>query len=348
MERPVRIAFMGDSFIEGDIVVADFRDALQKQFGGHGVGFVPVTSDAAQFRPTIDQEEEGWTAYSMQKDRQYTYALPGMLFEAHQDIATLSFKTAGRYARLKEPSSLKFLYTKSGPVEMQLVYHHEADTLTAVFPATLIVSQFVLNDTISEGCFTFSGAKGFRALGLVLEDNKGVVVDNYSLRGNTGLLLEYLDPADCESFNKIRPYDLIILQYGLNVVNEEMLQYGWYRQRMVDVVGHIQRCFPDSDLLLLSVSDRAYQHDGEISTMPAVLALLHAQRGIARQANIPFWNVFGAMGGENSMVRYVENDWASKDYTHLTFRGGREIAKRLTDALMAEKTFYDEAEKRIR
>ncbi|MDR1879867.1 MAG: hypothetical protein LBQ78_02930, partial [Tannerellaceae bacterium] len=40
MERPVRIAFMGDSFIEGDIVVADFRDALQKQFGGHGVGFV--------------------------------------------------------------------------------------------------------------------------------------------------------------------------------------------------------------------------------------------------------------------------------------------------------------------
>ncbi|MDR1980302.1 MAG: hypothetical protein LBQ39_01620 [Tannerellaceae bacterium] len=348
MGRPVRIAFMGDSFIEGDIVVADFRDALQKRFGGHGVGFVPVTSDAAQFRPTIDQKEEGWTTYSVLQNRQYTYALSGMLFEAHQDVAGLSFKTVDRYAALKRVSSLKFLYTKSEQTEMQLVYHHAADTLTQVLPPTLTISQFVLNDTISEGCLTFRRAKGFRALGLALEDDKGVVVDNYSLRGNSGLLLEYLDPADCESLNKIRPYDLIILQYGLNVVNEEMLEYGWYRQRMVGVIGHIQRCFPGSDLLLLSVSDRAYQHDGEVSTMPAVLAMLHTQRQIARQTHIPFWNVFGAMGGENSMVRYVENNWASKDYTHLSFRGGREIAKRLMNALMAEKAFYDEAEKTIR
>ena len=45
------------------------------------------------------------------------------------------------------------------------------------------------------------------------------------------------------------------------------------------------------------------------------------------------------------MVRYVENNWASKDYTHLSFRGGKEIANALLDALMLEKAFYDEAEK---
>lgn len=44
LERPVRIAFLGDSFIEGDIVVADLRAAFQEQFGGNGVGFVPVYS----------------------------------------------------------------------------------------------------------------------------------------------------------------------------------------------------------------------------------------------------------------------------------------------------------------
>ena len=43
--RPVRVAFLGDSFIEGDIVVADFRSGMQERFGGRGVGFVPVTSD---------------------------------------------------------------------------------------------------------------------------------------------------------------------------------------------------------------------------------------------------------------------------------------------------------------
>ena len=51
------------------------------------------------------------------------------------------------------------------------------------------------------------------------------------------------------------------------------------------------------------------------------------------------------MGGENSMIRYVENNWASKDYTHLGFRGGKEIAQALLKALLTEKAFYDEAKK---
>ena len=46
--RPVRVAFLGDSFIEGDILVADLRAALQQVFGGEGVGFVPVNSVAAK------------------------------------------------------------------------------------------------------------------------------------------------------------------------------------------------------------------------------------------------------------------------------------------------------------
>ena len=53
--RPVRIAFVGDSFIEGDILVADFRAKMQEYFGGKGIGFIPITSNVAQFRPTIKQ-----------------------------------------------------------------------------------------------------------------------------------------------------------------------------------------------------------------------------------------------------------------------------------------------------
>ena len=36
LNRPVRVAFLGDSFIEGDIMVADFRSGMQKEFGGRG------------------------------------------------------------------------------------------------------------------------------------------------------------------------------------------------------------------------------------------------------------------------------------------------------------------------
>jgi len=72
---------------------------------------------------------------------------------------------------------------------------------------------------------------------------------------------------------------------------------------------------------------------------------LFLRRRAARRAGVAFWNVFGAMGGENSMIRFVENNWASKDYTHLSFRGGKEIASALLKAILLEKEFYDEADK---
>ena len=161
------------------------------------------------------------------------------------------------------------------------------------------------------------------------------------------MILDRLDTLRCQALNEIRPYDLIVLQYGLNIVTDSILDYRWYGNRMVKAVQHLQTCFPEADLLMLGVSDRSRQVDGEFETMPAVLALLHAQRQAARKAGIPFWNVFGAMGGENSMVRFVERNWASKDYTHLGFRGGKEIAEAFLKALLSEKAFYDEAEKMV-
>ncbi|GHT29373.1 hypothetical protein AGMMS49574_05960 [Bacteroidia bacterium] len=341
--RPVRIGFMGDSFIEGDIVVADLRNAMQQKFGGRGVGFVPVSSVSAQYRPTINQKEKGWKMRSIIQDKSLPYTISGMLFETTGDEASLSFQTVPLYAALRKVSTLKFLYDRNEETVMQLAYN--ADIVVKILPPTQTITQYSLSaDSITSGSFTFINAKGFRALGLALEDNTGVIVDNFALRGNSGLPFGQLDAEVCRTFNDIRPYDLIILQYGLNVASEDMLDYNWYRSRMADVIRHLQQCFPETDFLLLGVSDRGNQYDGNFSTMPSVLALLNTQRQIAKQTQIPFWNMFGGMGGENSIVKYVNNGWAGKDYTHLNFRGGREVAKSLMNALMLEKELYNEME----
>lgn len=345
LDRPVRVAFLGDSFIEGDIVVADLRSALQKQFGGCGVGFVPITSVAAQFRPTVEQKSEGWHTWSMLTDHEHDYTLSGMMFESEKEVASVSLKTTNRYPELQTVPSLKFLYERSTNTQMKLNINSEPDTISELLPPAEKITQYERKGTFTTASFSFTNTEGFRALGVAMEGDTGVVVDNYSLRGNSGMILTRLDSARCRELNDIRPYDLIILQYGLNVVSDSVLHYGWYTSRMVEAVRHIQACFPESDILLMGVSDRSHQEEGEFETMPAVLALLHSQRQIARKAGIPFWNTFGAMGGENSMVRFVENNWASKDYTHLSFRGGREIATALMNALLLEKEFYDEADK---
>jgi len=94
---------------------------------------------------------------------------------------------------------------------------------------------------------------------------------------------------------------------------------------------------------LISVGDRCVNQNGKITTMPDVNVMRDVQRKIAQKSGIAFWDMFVAMGGENSIKKYTEAQppLAAKDYTHLTFRGGRKIAKKLTDALLNENAKYE-------
>jgi hypothetical protein len=340
--RPVRIAFLGDSFIEGDILVADFRAKMQERFGGRGVGFIPIESKVAQFRPTIKQSAEGWKTYSIINNKSKKYVLSGLLFETKSKKATVSFQNVDVYPGLKEVSTLKFLYSKNKETEISLRIEDEENTYK--LPPTETLTQYEIKGSFTKGTLKFNDSEGLEALGLALEDNSGVVVDNFSLRGNSGMVMSGMDLQRCRDLQSIRHYDLIILQYGLNVASDSMREYGWYRKQMIAVVEHIRNCFPESDILLLGVSDRSHKSGGDYSTMPSVLSLLKVQRQTAEETGIVFWNIYAAMGGKNSMVQYVKSNWASKDYTHLSFKGGREIALALYEAIMREKNFYDDDE----
>ena len=344
MNRPVRIAFLGDSFIEGDILVADFREILQEMFGGHGVGFIPMASEVAKYRPTITVDSKGWKPSSVLTNKTEAFTLPGLIFTSDKENASITFKGSNRYKGLNQASTLHVLYQENDSTRLLYTSKELQDTVPYPLEPTNSVKQQTLKGKFTEASLIFEKTPGFKALGFALEDERGISVDNFSLRGSSGLPLQQLDEETCKELSEIRPYDLIILQYGLNVVSEDMLQYGWYRQSMLQAVKHLRNCFPDTDILLLGVSDRGQQIDSEFKTMPAVMALLHTQRQLAKQSGLPFWNTFEAMGGENSIVRYVENNWASKDYTHMSFRGGKEIAKKLVDAILLEKDLYEQVE----
>jgi len=345
LRRPVRIAFLGDSFIEGDIMVADFRQKMQAHFGGRGVGFIPITSNVAQYRPTIKQSAEGWRTYSIIKDKSHKYVLSGLLFEPDASVASVDFQTVDMYTRLQEVSSLKFIYAANDKTDITVKSGAEEEIYE--LPPSDAVTQFELKGTFTKGTLIFKRPQGLKAIGLALEDNRGIIVDNFSLRGNSGIVMSELDAGSCRELQQVRPYDLIVLQYGLNVASESVQDYGWYRKRMLEVIDHIQYCFPGADIMVLGVSDRSYKNGNAYSTMPAVLSLLKAQRQTAKEAEVTFWSIFAAMGGQNSMVKYVKSNWASKDYTHLSFRGGREVADAFYDALLTEKGMYDGEERLV-
>lgn len=49
----IRVAYFGDSAIEGDLICQTLRDSLQRRFGGSGVGLVPISSPIRGFRRSI-------------------------------------------------------------------------------------------------------------------------------------------------------------------------------------------------------------------------------------------------------------------------------------------------------
>ncbi|MEG2613370.1 MAG: hypothetical protein RR971_07765, partial [Alistipes sp.] len=65
----VRIAVLGDSFIEGDILTADLRERLQEVYGGTGAGFAPMASPLTGFRRTVKTQSKGWSSYNIMQYR---------------------------------------------------------------------------------------------------------------------------------------------------------------------------------------------------------------------------------------------------------------------------------------
>ncbi|MCX6236000.1 MAG: hypothetical protein NTY07_00355, partial [Bacteroidia bacterium] len=107
-----RIAFFGDSFIEGDIFCADVRNSLQDLFGGNGVGFVPITSEVAQFRITVGHTFTGFNSYSLvKKETQFEpFGVGGYCFTAGEEN-DVTYSANPKYKHLNLFRDIKLYYT---------------------------------------------------------------------------------------------------------------------------------------------------------------------------------------------------------------------------------------------
>ena len=177
-----------------------------------------------------------------------------------------------------------------------------------------------------------------------MDSDHGIILDNFSTRGSSGQQLLGIPGSILRKYNRLRKYDLIVIQYGLNVVFEGGIDYTYYKDGMKSVISHLKNCFPETSILIVSIGDRETKDEnGNLRTMPAVKGLIRSQRMLAAETGVAFWNMFNAMGGDGSMSEMVNAKpaMANYDYTHINFRGGKHIASLLFDALMYGKEQYE-------
>jgi lysophospholipase L1-like esterase len=78
------------------------------------------------------------------------------------------------------------------------------------------------------------------------------------------------------------------------------------------------------------------KENGRLQTYPHLKAVVQGISEAALENGAAFWNMFEVMGGENSMIEWVNNKpaWAAPDYIHFSQKGADRIAELFYESLM--------------
>ncbi|WP_124979185.1 SGNH/GDSL hydrolase family protein [Nonlabens xiamenensis] len=344
----VRIAYYGDSMIDGDLIVQDFRSAMQDRFGGRGVGFVPMVSESARSRYSVKHYAKGnWKEHNYMGGRSesISFGVNGGVYFAKDSTAQVKYLASGikNAYRLNSPR----LFYGPGRPDANLQLRIDKDTLTTDIPLNgpgLFNSVNLSSDNVKRVELDFAQAQDLPIYGIDFSNGVGVAVDGFSNRGNSGMPLALLNPQLMNDFDQVLGYDLIILQFGANVLSTKANSFNWYARRMIRVVEHLHQTFPKAAILILGTADKGTKNEQQVRTDSTVVRLLRSQQQYAANTQSGFLSLFHLMGGPNSMQVWTDHKLANADYTHFSPQGSRKIGRLIFQEMMLGYSDYVKAE----
>jgi lysophospholipase L1-like esterase len=190
--------------------------------------------------------------------------------------------------------------------------------------------------------FRFESSGNAEVLGVCFDCNDGIAVDNVPLRGSSGLDFTKMNKDYLREQIKQMNVRLMILQFGVNIVPYVLNDYSFYEKQLLSQLKYLKSISPDLDILVVGVSDMSRSRSGSYESYPNVVKIRNAQKNAAFKAGCAFWDLYEAMGGENSMISWVRNrpSLASPDYIHFNDKGATFVGEMLYDALMKSYDDY--------
>ena len=217
LDRPVRIAYFGDSFIEGDILTGDLRALFQNRFGGAGVGWVDCGTPMTAFRRTVNQHYSGIAEHSVVK-KPFETARQGIAqrYYVPSEGAGVTTKGSRLQPHVAGWQSAKLFLRTPEAIDVRVVAGNTPPRDHSTH-ASEEVQMIETKGEMASVSYRFTGVSPRTTLfGMALESDRGVVLDNFSMRGSSGTQLARIPINTLAHFARLRPYDLIIVHYGLN------------------------------------------------------------------------------------------------------------------------------------
>jgi lysophospholipase L1-like esterase len=177
-------------------------------------------------------------------------------------------------------------------------------------------------------------ARRMEIFGAIGESNEpGLVLDALGINGARIRTMLAWDEGTWLGELAERDPALVVLAYGTNEAGDGVAVDG-YAEDYRNVLGRVRVGVPEADCLLVGPTDRGDDHP----TAPRrAIAIDEMQREVAAELGCAYFSLVQAMGGPGGFARWAVRKpaLASADGVHLTVDGYRELAKALSDQLVA-------------
>ncbi len=366
----IRIMHFGDSQIEMDRLSGYFRAKLQSQFGGYGPGFVPAVQPYGFTLPMEQSAEGKWTRYTaygrrdsavthrrygilgnfsrftpLKLDSGYSVINPAFIPGEETERASLSFRTSNHAkARAKQFTQCRMLYGYNRkPFQLKLTADGtviDQKNIPAGQKPELLTWNIETNP--KQVKFDFEAEDSPEIYGFAFDGKTGIAVDNIPMRGADGLSFTLMDMSMLAYYLRNMNVKLIFLQFGGNAVPAQHENYDYYRRGFAYQLSTLKRIAPEVEMVVIGIADVSKKDGENYITDPSVPLIRDALKRATLDNGCVYWDMYEAMGGENSMPSWVFHDppLAGPDFIHFTPQGASYIAQMFYSAFMYEYNQY--------
>ena len=363
-KKVVRILHYGDSQLEGDRITNYLRNRFQKKFGGYGPGILlplePTASSRGNFR--VDQSDDfiKHSIYSKSALKN-TFGLGGASFtintptqiiapvdslgDSSSTIALVesknlfdkSFFSVSKmymgYSRSRKYSKAKLLFSNDTSFQVKIIDNDSSYMHTILKSPLFGVKEWSVGGG-KNFQISFAPKNSPTIYGLALDGETGVAVDNFPMRGSSGLGFTKMGRNRYSAQLSMMNVVAVILQFGVNIIPDVRDNYDYYEKWFSRQLQSIQQAGPEIAIIVVGPSDMGKNKEGDIVSYENIPLIRDAMKNAALKNGCCFWDLYEAMGGENSMSAWVSDDLAQKDYTHFTYKGARFVGEMLYNSIM--------------
>ncbi len=346
--RKVRIIHYGDSQIEEDRMSNYLRMAFQDTFGGYGVGLVPAiqTIPTSSFGQNCSKMLKRYLVYGTQDMR-----IEGQNYGPLGQTALLMDSATFTFYKLnynKTRNNTKFfnritilLDEIEGDVSATISTKGKKETKSIGAKNGCIV--FNLPDSSSRATLSMKG-RGLIHGFMIDGSDGGVQFDNAAMRGCSGTIFTSISRESLLDYYNQNSIPLIIMQFGGNRVpyTKSDKAIASYCEQLTRQIGYLRKISPKSIILFIGPSDMSTNVNGKMETYPHLQKLIDSLRSMCLRNNVAYWDLYKAMGGRNSMVKWVNSNpqLAGSDHIHFTYAGSNRASEMLWEGLMQAYELY--------